>query len=259
MSESQEMFLLGAGASFEADIPTATGMVEKFIEKFESDPLHKHYAEIAKFVVGGMLFQAGIEGRNPLGTRVNVEDFFNAIELLSKRHSLEAAPFIGSWHDKIDQFDSQQPTRVPGKKLVRELFDVVQEEIRDALKIKSSGTSQQKLGGNLLDAVSDGIEQIIKKKRVKSSTKRDIGKAVDKYLLDVVKSWNKNLDKARPSSNSKLDRLLVDVVDSAQSEPGGGRIFDEMMQVMVDGLISFTWVEDPSRVEHLEPLVRLAE
>jgi hypothetical protein len=88
----REMLLLGAGASVEAGVPDSHQMSERILTAFEKRFGDSKYTKIISFVIGGLLFQNGIKGLNPLKTGVNVEELFNAIELLRDRHAIEAAP-----------------------------------------------------------------------------------------------------------------------------------------------------------------------
>src|SRR6266550_616899 len=105
-----EMFLFGAGASVEAQVPGAFGMTEKIIERFASDASARH-SHVVNFVVGGLLFEAGQKNVNPIKAGVNVEDLFNAVQLLADRNSIQASSFVGSWHPMIDEFDKEYPLR----------------------------------------------------------------------------------------------------------------------------------------------------
>ena len=100
------MLLLGAGASVEAEVPAANKMTERIADIFRASPQHEIYSRVVAFVVGGLLFKRGIEGGNALTTGVNVEELFNAVQFLSERNTLEAAPFVGSWHSMVEEFES---------------------------------------------------------------------------------------------------------------------------------------------------------
>jgi hypothetical protein len=97
----KEIILFGAGASVDAGVPAAYDMTKSLIELLGGTSKHGH---IVRFVVGGLLMQKGVNGENPFDG-VNVEDVFNAIELLANRENLEAAPFIGSWHRLVEELD----------------------------------------------------------------------------------------------------------------------------------------------------------
>jgi hypothetical protein len=62
-----------------------------------------------RYVVGGLLFKKGCQGEDPFNG-VNVEDVFNAIQTLGDRQDLEAAPFMGAWHSKIEELDVSEPS-----------------------------------------------------------------------------------------------------------------------------------------------------
>jgi len=101
----KDIILLGAGASVDADIPAAYKMTEELIKLFGENSKYSH---IIRFAVGGLLMQKGVRGENPF-EGVNIEDVFNAIELLANRENLEAAPFIGSWHRLVEELDLIRP------------------------------------------------------------------------------------------------------------------------------------------------------
>jgi len=102
-----EIVLLGAGASVDADIPTAVGMTQKMINHFEENPIPEE-RKVLKYIVGGLLFKAGIQGKNPLDG-VNIEEVFSATELLANRNSLEILPFVGQWHPFIEELEKNRP------------------------------------------------------------------------------------------------------------------------------------------------------
>lgn len=94
-----EMLLLGAGASIEANVPGTYKMTEKIVEKFASDfHLRRRYAHALNFVVGGLLFEQGKLGNNPLTSGVNVEDLFNAVMPNSSQTGTRSKPHRSSAH-----------------------------------------------------------------------------------------------------------------------------------------------------------------
>lgn len=113
-----ELVLLGAGASVEADVPDANGMALEIYERFRNDGMGGEDALESSAVIGlvisGLRFQKGIRNENVADARVNVEDLFNAVQLLANRSTLEAAPFIGSWHPMVVEFDTLYAQDVPG-------------------------------------------------------------------------------------------------------------------------------------------------
>ena len=111
-----EMLLLGAGASVEAGIPSAYKMTQEIALALENKARGHLLREAKKaqvlkahalnFVIGGLLFEEAKKGNNPFTTGINVEDVFNAMQLLADRDSLEASPFIGSWDSTVKHLDS---------------------------------------------------------------------------------------------------------------------------------------------------------
>jgi hypothetical protein len=76
-------------------------MTERILQHYSP---HSREAEVLRFVTGGVIFQKGVNGQDPL-SGVNIEDVFNSLEMLSDRTTLEAAPFVGSWHERIGQLE----------------------------------------------------------------------------------------------------------------------------------------------------------
>ena len=104
-----EMILLGAGASVETGIPDAIEMTQKMVNLFGNTKSRSQYSRILRFVVGGLLFQKGGKGDNPFDG-LNIEDVFNAIQMLSDRETLDGAPFMGSFHPLVDELDVAEPS-----------------------------------------------------------------------------------------------------------------------------------------------------
>ncbi len=101
----KDMILLGAGASVEAGLKDTREMTLQMLAMSaeEDRPPTSRRTRLLYFVVGGLLFQQGVTGENPLTKRVNVEAVFNAIDLLLHRREAEFAPFVSSWHPVIDE------------------------------------------------------------------------------------------------------------------------------------------------------------
>lgn len=118
----KEMLLFGAGASKEAGVPTAYGLTNDIANEFRSQRYLERHSRVVSFVLGGLLFNRGIQGDDPLNSGVNVEEFFNAIQLLADRSTLEAAPFVGSWHSMVEEFDKVQPPAPHADKLQEIIF-----------------------------------------------------------------------------------------------------------------------------------------
>ena len=104
-----ELVLLGAGASVEAGVPHAYGLTEKIYDYFRhgdrggDDAVES--SAVVGLVIGGLRFQRGLRNDDVSDPRVNVEDLFNAVEMLGNRNMLEAAPFVSTWHPIIADFD----------------------------------------------------------------------------------------------------------------------------------------------------------
>ena len=114
----KEIILLGAGASKDAGVPATYEMTERLVKLLERNTSENDQKlnHVFKFVVGGLLMRKGKNGENPFDG-INVEDVFNAIDLLANRENLEADSFIGSWHPLVEELDMIRPP----KRLVRNI------------------------------------------------------------------------------------------------------------------------------------------
>lgn len=141
MHTDSEMLLLGAGASVEAGVPAAILMTKRMLEHFETADFMgaDRYSRALAFVVGGLMFGEARKGNNPYATGINVEAVFNAVDLLAKRNTLEAAPFIGSWDANVELLDQIDPSDRDADFFLRELMLQVQTQIMPAVRDSVSG------------------------------------------------------------------------------------------------------------------------
>jgi NAD-dependent SIR2 family protein deacetylase len=99
------LILTGAGASAEANVPTAFSLTERMDERLRGVPLR-----VYRYTVGGLMMAKGAEGVSPFAG-LNVEEVFSAVELLAERSTLEAAPFISAWHRGVDSLEASDVDR----------------------------------------------------------------------------------------------------------------------------------------------------
>ena len=184
----REMILLGAGASVTAGVPAAFKMTDQIVQQFQADPLRQPHARVLAFVIGGLLFQAGIRGTNPLQSGVNVEELFNAVQLLAGRHTLEAAPFVGSWHAMVEEFDKIHPFTASTQRLNRILFDGVTKEVLKAFSTSPPSFKSDAVDRALEKTLRQAMQDFAKKGSFTLSTSQGVGKAVENYQGEVVKN-----------------------------------------------------------------------
>ena len=102
-----DMILLGAGASRDADIPTAYDMsikiseqITQFAAPYGDAGLFNKLKKFAFFVAGGMLLRQGSIGENPF-YGVNVEELFQALQMLKEKNRLVISGLV-TWHPEIE-------------------------------------------------------------------------------------------------------------------------------------------------------------
>jgi len=248
----QEMILLGAGASVKAGVPDSYAMTRVIATRFANNHLSDH-AHLIKFVIGGLLFQKGIRNEDPFGG-VDVEELFNAVMLLADRSKLEAAPFIGSWHDMVDQFDRIAPGFYGSDRLNRAIYDSVAKEVIGALSQSPPSFADDKIDKALVAAVLKTVEDKLKGRSTHYlSSDSSVGRAVGGYLRELTAKWVKMLKSARPSS-SEFGRELRKVLSETDT-PGEGQVYRSVSEEMIRMLKDIVWIETAGSADYLKPMM----
>lgn len=96
MEEGSVMFLLGAGASFDAGIPMAIKMSQQ-VEEMLADELELR--DLYYFLKSAITYQRGLEGsfEDPVG----IEDLLGVVEALNQKHHNKLYPFVGAWNTHL--------------------------------------------------------------------------------------------------------------------------------------------------------------
>src|SRR5258708_5026145 len=107
------LVLLGAGASVDAGVPHSNGMTDYFLREADREARSPQFGEnethssILRFVIGGLYNKHLNDGylRDPSSIPINIEEVFNALEMLAHRRDIEAAPFLGAWLPAVEDLD----------------------------------------------------------------------------------------------------------------------------------------------------------
>lgn len=94
------IFLLGAGASYDAGIPISSKMITLIESLIIEDEKWKKYRDLYYCVKSGIVNAAGMTG-NFSPNIVNVETLVNTMEELLKSYEHPLYPFIGSWIPRL--------------------------------------------------------------------------------------------------------------------------------------------------------------
>lgn len=115
------IFVLGAGASVDSNIPHAGKMVSEF-EGILSGEKYLKEKELYLLLKSSILYQRGLREFNPSSV-VSIEDILNVIESLKQKQENILYPFIGNW--------SNQLIKTSGENF--EIVDKLDEMIRNSL------------------------------------------------------------------------------------------------------------------------------
>jgi len=253
-----EMLLLGAGASIEAEVPGAYAMTERILTNLRANSRFEKQSHALSYVVGGLLLEAGKNNINPLAPAINVEDLFNAVQLLAERSSLEAAPFIGSWDPFIDELDKIYPTQASGN-LQRLIYEAVSKEILSAFSQSPPSFSSNKIDTALAATIKKTIEAAIKNRSVSLNSSEKVGGAIEHYVKEVTEKWSRKLKSPSLSGSDKIGRHIEGQIRASHARSGQGRIFHQTNELMVAALKDLAWIQNPSLVTYLVPLLNLVE
>lgn len=99
--DDEIIFLLGAGASADADIPVSGEMTKEIEEFFNKEKKEwEEYRELYYLVKSGVNFSYGIRGKN---SKFNVEILLNELNEIEKKEMHPLYPFIGSWSVRFNE------------------------------------------------------------------------------------------------------------------------------------------------------------
>lgn len=102
MDSNELVFLLGAGASYEAQIPVSKDMVddvEKFVTTKDNWEPYKH---LYYYLKSSILYSKGIFGE--FNHPFNIEDLLIVLEALVQRDKNIMYPYIGNWNMRLVEF-----------------------------------------------------------------------------------------------------------------------------------------------------------
>jgi hypothetical protein len=251
-----EMLLLGAGASKEADVPDTYGMTSKIADFFRQDPGLERHARVISFVIGGLLFQQGIKGEDPLEASVNVEELFNAVQLLAGRNSLEAAPFVGSWHPMVQDFDRVRSPSPQLGRLYRMIYEGVTKEILSALPPSPPAFAESDIDRELGQTIKTTVDSMVKGRGSYSSSTK-VGRRIGDYVMRITKEWMDRLRLRTPQGGYAFEQEFRNAVEGMKDRPGEGEIFSQTAELMIRALANIVWIDRGERVQHLAPLSNL--
>jgi hypothetical protein len=102
---TEVLFLLGAGASKDADLPLATELTDHITGDIEAN--YPELLHLVRFIHGGICFGRGCEGRRPHDP-INIEEFLMACHDLARRSRSRIYPFVSSWHERLNLIRSSR-------------------------------------------------------------------------------------------------------------------------------------------------------
>jgi hypothetical protein len=99
MSDKREIvFLLGAGATVDAGLHTATDLTDIVEQTIAAK--HPSLLPALRFIRGAIQFGKACQSQ-PLTDKINIEELVMACTLLASREESDVYPFVSAWHERI--------------------------------------------------------------------------------------------------------------------------------------------------------------
>jgi hypothetical protein len=95
------IFLLGAGASAEAGIPTSGAMIKEIEELLNSHSEWKPFTDLYHHIKSAIHYAAGLRGEFNDAVSYNIEILVNTLYELERNESHPLYPFIASWNARF--------------------------------------------------------------------------------------------------------------------------------------------------------------
>lgn len=105
------VFLMGAGASFEAGIPTSCGMIDDLEKLLTDSGDWQEFSPLYNFVKSAIVYADGIQG-NFDHSNFNIERLVNTLDELLKSDKHPIFPFIGSWTPKLPEVSGNDFSKI---------------------------------------------------------------------------------------------------------------------------------------------------
>lgn len=128
------IFLLGAGCSVDAGIPSTTEMIADIEKKIQLESKWKKYKDLYNLTKSSIFYSRGIRG---IYTRsLNIEEVVNILNELDKQDEIPLLPFIGTWSPKLVSIAGQN------FKNIKDFRDMIVEQLKKWIGLNSYNKSK---------------------------------------------------------------------------------------------------------------------
>jgi hypothetical protein len=105
--KSRYIFLLGAGASVEAEIPASLSLTKRIADANSIDAADDIANSVLWFVLGALKLQRGSNASNPLLENIDVEELISAVVALRDKETNQLTPFVATWNPAVDSLGAR--------------------------------------------------------------------------------------------------------------------------------------------------------
>lgn len=174
-------FLLGAGASKEAELPMTHELAKELMESLNDERYNLHardepWLQALNFAYGQIVGHQSRDGGDP-NQAVGIERLISALRLLSMKDEHEAAPFVAGWKLGADGFDPPETPRGLGEAVLEATGNdrrtygvqspgdgsVIDDALHEILRSREEGrtaTSFQQAERRLVDALRNRLSEV---------------------------------------------------------------------------------------------------
>ncbi len=170
-------FLLGAGASIDAELPSSLELTERVSDSF------RHLAQEKKafdYVVAALIYHKTANGRSPF-KKLNIEEVYAAIRFLANRQSVDATAFVRQWANEIDALERPQ---IGGAEFNRP--DKALKALGEKVEYQIQNSRQNRIGLKRdFEAAGKGIDEYMTQKF--GSFDKELFERTAKHVVEIVK------------------------------------------------------------------------
>lgn len=285
-----DMFLLGAGASAEADRPTSVALTDAVIASFEAQErstARSAFAEellgptnewrqlrVLRYAIGGIQFHRGMSRSGSIAPTapIDVEELVATVKLLAHRREERLAPFVGAWHHVVEELDQYRPqAAVPwthGERTSRIVAQAVGAELGTPLRgdeftiaeakaiehaIRAACTST---GGGVADhglRVIDSVVRVLVARLAANVS--DLQRPALRMATPEDPDPNRG-DPVRVTGDA-LQKEIVRLAGAATPRAANGGVYRDVLDKITRVLVEKVWVRrtEVEKVQYLRPLL----
>ncbi|HZF42931.1 MAG TPA: SIR2 family protein [Sphingomonadaceae bacterium] len=164
--------LLGAGSSVEAGLSTSARLTQDIYEDLSSSRSTSDYARLLAYLISRLQARNAAQGLSPY-KQIEVEELFDALNLVIKRDTLLVSQFVERWDRGFESFDQG----LDESAFKRSLAEIINKHISSAINNRRAA---------FLDSDYRKLIAALKPRSVLSAGERDLSRTQQPFFSSLV-------------------------------------------------------------------------